>query len=49
MAMLRHELGRKRLVDSGKARTLLGWQPRPTEQTIIDTATALVAKNALSR
>jgi dihydroflavonol-4-reductase len=49
MAMLRHELGRKRLVDSGKARTLLGWHPRPTEQTIIDTATALVAKNALSR
>jgi nucleoside-diphosphate-sugar epimerase len=49
MAMLRHELGRKRLADSGKARTLLGWHPRPTEQTIIDTATALVAKNALSR
>jgi dihydroflavonol-4-reductase len=49
MAMLRHELGRTRLVDSGKARALLGWHPRPTEQTIIDTATALVAKNALSR
>ena len=49
MAMLRHELGRKRLVDSGKARTLLGWHPRPTEQTIIDPATALAAKNALSR
>jgi hypothetical protein len=48
MAMLRHELGRTRLVDSGKARALLGWHPRPTEQTIIDTATALVAKNALS-
>src|SRR4051794_23383768 len=43
MAMLRPELGRKRLVDSGKARTQLGWHPRPTEQTIIDTATALSA------
>jgi nucleoside-diphosphate-sugar epimerase len=49
MAMLSHELGRKRLVDGGKARTLLGWQPRPTEQTIIDTATALMAKNPPSR
>ncbi|MCP2169179.1 NAD-dependent epimerase/dehydratase family protein [Goodfellowiella coeruleoviolacea] len=49
MAMLRAELGRTRLVDSGKARTQLGWLPRPTEQTIIDTATALIANNALSR
>jgi dihydroflavonol-4-reductase len=43
LAMLRPELGRTRLVDSGKARTRLGWHPRPTEQTIIDTATALTA------
>ncbi|KAB8180082.1 NAD-dependent epimerase/dehydratase family protein [Microbispora catharanthi] len=49
MAMLRPELGRTRLVDSSKARTQLGWHPRPTEQTIIDTATALIANNALSR
>jgi dihydroflavonol-4-reductase len=49
MAMLRHELGRTRLADNGKARTLLGWHPRLTEQTIIDTATAPIAKNALSR
>src|SRR4051794_7820972 len=49
MAMLRPELGRRRLVDSSKARTQLGWPPRPTEQTIIDTATALIATNALSR
>ncbi|GLX11742.1 hypothetical protein Misp03_86680 [Microbispora sp. NBRC 16548] len=47
--MLRPELGRTRLVDSSKARTQLGWHPRPTEQTIIDTATALIANNALSR
>ncbi|MFH9663605.1 NAD-dependent epimerase/dehydratase family protein [Streptomyces sp. NPDC017248] len=45
MAMVRSELGRKRLVDSSKARTL-GWQPRPTEQTIIDTATALTANDS---
>jgi nucleoside-diphosphate-sugar epimerase len=45
LAMLRPELGRIRLVDSGKARTQLGWHPRPTEQTIIDAATALIAKS----
>ncbi|MFE3961239.1 NAD-dependent epimerase/dehydratase family protein [Nocardia sp. NPDC059091] len=45
MAMLRPELGRVRLVDSGKARTQLGWHPRPTEQTIIDTATALITES----
>ncbi|MFI5783885.1 NAD-dependent epimerase/dehydratase family protein [Nocardia sp. NPDC051570] len=45
LAMLRPELGRIRLVDSGKARTQLGWHPRPTEQTIIDTATALIAQS----
>ncbi|MFJ9151628.1 NAD-dependent epimerase/dehydratase family protein [Streptomyces sp. NPDC102270] len=48
MAMVRSELGRKRLVDSSKARTL-GWQPRPTEQTIIDTAIALTAKDSPSK
>jgi dihydroflavonol-4-reductase len=45
MAMLRPELGRTRLVDSGKARTQLGWHTRPIEQTIIDTATALIAES----
>ena len=49
MAMLRPDLGRKTLVDSGKARTLLGWHSRPVDQTITDTVTALIAKNALSR
>lgn len=49
IAMVRSELGRTRLVDSSKARTELGWHPRPTEQTIIDTATALIAGNALGR
>jgi nucleoside-diphosphate-sugar epimerase len=49
MAMLRPELGRTRLVDSGKARTQLDWHPRPAEQTITDTAAMLIAKNALGR
>ncbi|MGA5817744.1 NAD-dependent epimerase/dehydratase family protein [Kitasatospora sp. NPDC094028] len=49
LAMVRHELGRTRLVDSSKARTQLGWQPRPTEQTIIDTATALIATSREGR
>jgi dihydroflavonol-4-reductase len=49
MAMLGPDLGRKTLVDSSKARTMLGWHTRPTDQTIIDTATALKAKNALSK
>ncbi|MFI9272237.1 hypothetical protein ACIGXM_16145 [Kitasatospora sp. NPDC052896] len=49
MAMLRPELGRKRLVDSSKARTQLGWHPRSIEQTITDTAATLIAKNALGR
>ncbi len=49
MAMIRPDLGRKRLVDNSKARTQLGWHTRPTDQTIIDTATSLIAKHALGR
>ncbi|WP_020416044.1 NAD-dependent epimerase/dehydratase family protein [Amycolatopsis sp. ATCC 39116] len=44
MAMLRPELGRRRLADSSKAGTRLGWRPRPAERTIIDTATALISR-----
>jgi nucleoside-diphosphate-sugar epimerase len=43
LAMVRSELGRERLVDNGKARAL-GWRPRPTEETIVDTALALTAE-----
>jgi nucleoside-diphosphate-sugar epimerase len=49
MAMLRPDLGRKTLVDSTKARTLLDWHSRPVEETLIDTANALIAKNALNK
>jgi nucleoside-diphosphate-sugar epimerase len=49
MAMLRPDLGRKTVVDSSKVRTLLGWHSRPVEQTVNDTATALIARNALGK
>jgi nucleoside-diphosphate-sugar epimerase len=42
MAMVRHELGRERLVDSSKARDDLGWKTREVEQTILDTARAIM-------
>jgi dihydroflavonol-4-reductase len=46
MASLRLDLGKEVTVDSTKARTVLGWQSRPGEQTIVDTARALIEKNA---
>ncbi|WP_370064188.1 NAD-dependent epimerase/dehydratase family protein [Streptacidiphilus sp. MAP5-3] len=48
LALLLPELGRTRLVDNGKAHTELGWQPRPAEQTITDTAAALIATSRQS-
>jgi nucleoside-diphosphate-sugar epimerase len=47
LAMPRPGLGRKRLVANGKARTQLGWSARPVEQTIADTAAAVIAEDAL--
>jgi dihydroflavonol-4-reductase len=46
MAGLRLDLGKEVAVDSTKARTVLGWQSRPAEQTIVDTARALIEKDA---
>jgi dihydroflavonol-4-reductase len=46
MAGLRLDLGKEVTVDSTKARTVLGWQSRPGEQTIVDTARALIEKDA---
>jgi dihydroflavonol-4-reductase len=43
LAMIRPELGRKRLVDSSKAHNVLGWKPRAADQTILDTARAILA------
>ncbi len=49
LAAVRPRLGRKALVDGSKARTQLGWQPRPVETTIVDTAESLIAKGVASR
>lgn len=37
------ELGKKRPVSNEKARVVLDWSPRPTDETVIDTADSLVA------
>ena len=36
-------LGRKHDYTSAKARNLLGWKPRPTKDTVLDTAHSLLA------
>src|ERR1700712_244956 len=48
LAMVRDELGRKRLVDSSKAHDVLGWKTREVDQTIVDTARAILAVNGRS-
>lgn len=40
------QLGKRTTLSSEKARTLLGWSPRPTEETIVDCAQSLVAEGA---
>ena len=42
LRMFRHDLGQKREADDGKARRLLGFSPRPVEQTLLDCARSLV-------
>jgi dihydroflavonol-4-reductase len=37
------QLGRKTEISSEKAKTLLGWSPRPTEETIVECAQSLIA------
>ncbi|GAB7038632.1 MULTISPECIES: SDR family oxidoreductase [Catenuloplanes] len=41
LALVAPDLGVTRLTTADKARTLLGWTPRPVEESIIDTATRL--------
>jgi dihydroflavonol-4-reductase len=38
------ELGAERHTDAGHARRVLGWVPRPVEQTVIDTARSLIER-----
>jgi nucleoside-diphosphate-sugar epimerase len=39
-------LGQKRQFSSAKAQRVLGWSPRPVEQSVIDCAESLIAKGA---
>ncbi|MEW1777868.1 aldehyde reductase [Streptomyces sp. NPDC086777] len=43
LRLLRHQLGRDLDATSAKAERLLGWRPRPIEDTIADTAESLLA------
>ncbi len=40
-------LGRKRDFDSAKAQAVLGWRPRPAQDTVLDCARSLVAARAV--
>ncbi|CAL9331990.1 SDR family oxidoreductase [Streptomyces sp. enrichment culture] len=42
LRLLKHQLGRDLDATSAKAETLLGWKPRPIEDTIADTAESLL-------
>ncbi len=43
-----NQLGRKIELSSEKARTTLGWSPRPTEETIVDCAQSLIDKGVVA-
>jgi dihydroflavonol-4-reductase len=42
-----HGLGRRQTFSSTKAQALLGWRPRPMEDTILDCARSLIAAGAV--
>ncbi len=41
------QLGRKVEMSSEKARTLLGWSPRPVEETVVDCAQSLISEKVV--
>jgi len=41
------QLGRQTIFSSEKAKTLLGWSPRPVEETIVDCARSLIKQGAV--
>jgi dihydroflavonol-4-reductase len=41
--MIIPELGKQRICDASHARSVLGWQPRPVEETIVECAQSLLA------
>ena len=42
------DLGKRRLMSSEKAKTRLGWSPRPIEETVVDTAESLMRVGAVA-
>ncbi|MFB1297659.1 NAD-dependent epimerase/dehydratase family protein [Mycobacterium sp. pW049] len=40
-------LGRRPQISNAKAKAVLGWEPRPVDETILDTARSLIANNLL--
>ena len=42
------DLGKRRLMSSEKAKTRLGWSPRPIEETVVDTAESLMRTGAVA-
>jgi nucleoside-diphosphate-sugar epimerase len=47
LAGITYNLGKKRDYSSAKAQSMLGWKPRPMEDTIIETAKSLIAAGAV--
>jgi dihydroflavonol-4-reductase len=47
LASVTPNLGHKHDYSSAKAQSLLGWRPRPTEETVLDTARSLIATGAV--
>lgn len=47
VAAVAPRLGEKRTFVSTKAQTLLGWRPRPLEETVLDCARSLIASGAV--
>jgi nucleoside-diphosphate-sugar epimerase len=41
------QLGKKRTYSSEKARTRLGWSPRPIEETVVDCAQSMIAQSMI--
>jgi dihydroflavonol-4-reductase len=41
------ELGKTRNMDAGHAKTILGWVPRPIEETLVDCARSLIEKGVV--
>jgi nucleoside-diphosphate-sugar epimerase len=43
-----NDLGKRRLMSSEKAKTRLGWTPRPTDESVVDTARSLIDVGAIA-